>query len=122
MTTADAAAFAFDLPYLENLDLRPALLVERKQVLAELLATSDGVSPIVFSEHVEADGPELLQRACVLGLEGIVSKREDTRYQSGWIDTWTKTPCRRCETFAMIGWTEKGSRFDGFYLGARRAQ
>src|SRR5262249_16503730 len=36
------------------------------------------------------------------------------------IDTWTKTPCKRREAFAIIGWAEKGTRFDGFYLGEER--
>src|SRR5216684_180899 len=107
--------YVFDLLYLDNLDLRPAPLLERKQVLAELLSTLEPGGPIVFSEHVEADGPELWQRACALGLEGIVSKRKDARYQSGRIDTWTESPCKRRETFVILGWAEKGTRFDGFY-------
>ncbi len=113
--------YVFDLLYLDNLDLRPAPLLERKQVLAELLSTLEPGGPIVFSEHVEADGPELWQRACALGLEGIVSKRKDARYQSGRIDTWTKSPCKRRETFVILGWAEKGTRFDGFYLGEEHA-
>jgi bifunctional non-homologous end joining protein LigD len=106
--------YVFDLLYLEDLDLRPAPLVERKQVLEELISTLEPGGPIVFSEHVEADGPELWQQARALGLEGIVSKRKDARYQSGRIDTWTKTPCKRRETFVILGWAEKGTRFDGF--------
>jgi hypothetical protein len=40
-----------------------------------------------FNEHLdETDGPLVFQHACKLGLEGIVSKRRDSRYRSGhWI-------------------------------------
>jgi hypothetical protein len=31
----------------------------------------------------EEDGPLVFHHACKLGLEGIVSKREDSRYRSG---------------------------------------
>jgi hypothetical protein len=33
---------------------------------------------------------------------------------------WIKAPCRQCDTFAVIGWAQKGSKFDGFYLGELR--
>jgi bifunctional non-homologous end joining protein LigD len=54
---------------------------------------------------------------CEIGLEGIVSKRRDGRYQSGRTDNWVKVPCKRRDTFVVIGWAEKGRKFDGFYLG-----
>ena len=38
---------------------------------------------IRFNEHMEGDGPTVLANACKMGLEGIVSKRKDSRYRSG---------------------------------------
>jgi bifunctional non-homologous end joining protein LigD len=106
--------YAFDLLHLDGLDLRDAALLDRKELLAALLA--DAVEPIRFSEHVDADGAAVYQNACRLQLEGIVSKRKDRRYRSGRNDAWFKATCRHRETFAVAGWAEKNGQFDGFYL------
>src|SRR4051812_35862852 len=53
--------YAFDLLYVDGLDLRAAALLDRKAVLAELL--QDAAAPIFFSEHLEADGAEVYAQA-----------------------------------------------------------
>jgi bifunctional non-homologous end joining protein LigD len=110
--------YAFDLLYLDGLDLRGAPLVERKRVLQSLL-TKVG-DPVRFSEHLVGDGPAIWRRACAIELEGIVSKRADGRYRSGRTDNWIKSTCRHRDTFAVVGWAEKNKKFQGLYLG--RAQ
>jgi bifunctional non-homologous end joining protein LigD len=40
-------------------------------------------------EHLN-DGAAIFRHACLLGLEGIVSKRRDERYRSGRSLTWLK--------------------------------
>jgi bifunctional non-homologous end joining protein LigD len=45
---------------------------------------------IRFNEHIEGDGATVFQHACKLGLEGIVSKREDSPYRSGRSPDWLK--------------------------------
>jgi bifunctional non-homologous end joining protein LigD len=112
--------YVFDLLYLDGLDLRGATLIQRKDVLRELLSTLDPGERIKYSEHLEGDGAELRQHACEMGLEGIVSKRKDGRYVSGRTDLWVKAPCKRRDTFAVIGWALKGTKFDGFYLAEER--
>jgi bifunctional non-homologous end joining protein LigD len=106
--------YAFDLLHLDGLDLRSATLLDRKQVLAELLA--DAAEPIRYSEHVEADGTVVYENACQLELEGVVSKRINGRYQSGRSHEWFKATCRHRDTFAIAGWAEKNGKFDGVYL------
>ena len=44
-----------------------------------------------FNEHIEADGATVFQQACKMGLEGIVSKRKDSRYVSGRSLHWIKS-------------------------------
>jgi bifunctional non-homologous end joining protein LigD len=108
------AFYAFDLLYLDGLDLRRAALVDRKALLELLL---DGVPyPIVYSDHMEGDGPTIAREACNLQLEGIVSKRRDAPYVSGRGSYWIKKPCRKRETFIVAGWAEKRGKFDGIYL------
>jgi hypothetical protein len=43
-----------------------------------------------FNEHLEAEGPLVFEHACRMGLEGIVSKRKSSRYQSGRSRDWVK--------------------------------
>jgi bifunctional non-homologous end joining protein LigD len=58
-----------------------------------------------------------LKHACELDLEGIVSKRADAPYVSDRNPDWTKVPCKRRDTFRVVGWAEKDKKFDGLYLG-----
>ena len=51
--------YLFDLLYLDGLDLRRATLIERKQLLSELLAPLDPDGAVRFSEHLEIDGAEM---------------------------------------------------------------
>jgi bifunctional non-homologous end joining protein LigD len=51
--------YAFDLLYLDGLDLRGAQLAERKRVLADLLA--DASDRILYAEHLDGDGAEIHQ-------------------------------------------------------------
>jgi bifunctional non-homologous end joining protein LigD len=112
--------YAFDVPYLDGYDMRAETLLNRKQALQLLLETLPKDSPIKFSEHVEGDAVAMKKRLCDLNLEGIVSKRKDSRYVSGRSEAWVKVPCRRRDTFAVVGWALKGRKFDGFYLGEER--
>ena len=45
----------------------------------------------MFSEALAAEGAVLFAKACELGLEGIVSKREGSFYRSGKSRNWPKT-------------------------------
>ncbi len=42
---------------------------------------------LVFNEHTEEDGATVFRHACIMGLEGIVSKRLSAPYRSSrdWI-------------------------------------
>jgi bifunctional non-homologous end joining protein LigD len=101
---------AFDLLYLDGYDLRGAPLIERKRVLQCVLEKPP--PKIVYVEHFEMDDGEAVYRhACKLKLEGIVSKRRDSRYRSGRQDSWLKLKCTKSDTFPIIAFVEK--------LGAR---
>ena len=88
----DASVFlyAFDLIELDGDDLRRDPLAVRKATLASLLGRA--VPGLRFNEHFdEQDGPLVFTHACKLGLEGIVSKRKDSRYRSGRSPDWVKS-------------------------------
>src|SRR2546421_1779838 len=99
-TTSDFEAFgkaqrrceaicAFDLLVDDGVDMRDETLQIRKLWLGKLLKRSgDG---IIYNDHdVGAIGPRLFEHACLLGLEGIVSKRRNSTYKAGPSRHWIK--------------------------------
>jgi ATP-dependent DNA ligase len=85
-----AAFVAFDLLRLGGDDLRQRPLEARREALMRLIAKRRG-DGIVFSEALAEDGAVVFAKACELGLEGIVSKREVSLYKSGPSRNWLKT-------------------------------
>jgi bifunctional non-homologous end joining protein LigD len=108
--------YAFDLLYLNGFDLRKAPLFERKVLLRKLIANTD----ILFSESFETDGAAMFKHACKMGLEGIVSKVRDSRYNSGRGNDWVKVTCRQRETLPIAGFALKENRFDGLFIGRQK--
>ncbi len=96
---------AFDLLYLDGYDLRNVAYVERKALLAKLIA---GVpEPFLFVEYLEGEGQDIFDAACKMGLEGIITKRRDAPYRSGRQDSWIKLKCVRSDTFPIVAFVEK---------------
>jgi bifunctional non-homologous end joining protein LigD len=99
----------FDLLALDGHDLRDAPLVERKALLEKLL---DGSDPRFFySTHIVGRGPEIFDAARGRGMEGIISKRAQSRYVDGRSDQWLKVKTAETRDFVVVGYTPpKGSR------------
>ena len=86
--TAEAMLYAFDLLELDGDDLRGLPLSDRKKRLARLLGGRR--LGIVLSDHTDDDDATVFRQACVMGLEGIVSKRLTAPYRSGPSRDWLK--------------------------------
>jgi bifunctional non-homologous end joining protein LigD len=96
--------YLFDLLYCEGYDLTKATLVDRKRLLQDIVAGLEAISPIRFSEHLEADGPTMLEHSCRFGLEGIISKRGDLPYRPGRGEHWFKAKCQQSQEFVILGY------------------
>lgn len=96
--------FCFDLLHLDGRNARSLPLVERKRLLADLLAEADGET-LRFSEHLETSGATIFQKACELHAEGIISKRADSVYSGTRNAAWFKTKCRHEQEFVIGGYT-----------------
>ena len=83
-----AYAYAFDLLAIDGTDTRALPLSERKAALAHLLRKAK--PGIRYTEHLVGDGRIIFERACMMGLEGIVSKRLNSPYRSGKTKAWVK--------------------------------
>jgi bifunctional non-homologous end joining protein LigD len=82
---------AFDLIELGGDDRRRDPLERRKLDLARILA--DDSPGLVLNKWIDGDkcdGATVFEHVCSLGLEGIVSKRKDSRYISGRSPYWLK--------------------------------
>jgi bifunctional non-homologous end joining protein LigD len=101
--------FAFDLLYADGIDLRGAALADRKRALQTLLEAT--LKTIQYSDHFDAPGPDFYTNVCKLGLEGMVSKRADGKFQAGRSPAWLKVKCSRRQEFVIGGYTDpEGSR------------
>src|SRR5437763_2969906 len=87
----DLTYFAFDLLYADGEDVRHLPLPQRKDRLQRLLDRSRRAENLIrYVEHLAQPGDAVLESACRLNLEGIISKQVDAPYQSGRTDTWRK--------------------------------
>ncbi|RIK87263.1 MAG: DNA ligase D [Planctomycetota bacterium] len=116
------AYYLFDLPYCHGYDLTAAKLVDRKQLLQQVLAAAGAGSQglLRYSEHIVGNGAEVLRQACRSRLEGIICKRMDAAYQPGRSPAWLKVKCTRRQEFVIGGYTPpSGSRiaFGALLLG-----
>jgi bifunctional non-homologous end joining protein LigD len=100
----NAIIFAFDILYLDGMDFRSAALEARKDALARLVSRNSHAA-LRYSEHNVGDGGAMVEHACQLGLEGIVSKRRDAPYRSGRHGDWLKIKCTNREEFVIGGYT-----------------
>jgi bifunctional non-homologous end joining protein LigD len=113
--------YAFDLLFADGEDLRRLPLGERKARLEKLLEARSGKEKqIRYVEHFESGGDAILQSACKLELEGIVSKKLDAPYRSGRTESWTKAKCRAGHEVVLGGWKTTNGKFRSLMAGVYR--
>ena len=96
--------YAFDLMRLDGQALLGEPLVERKKALSDLLGERNQNSTVRFSDHFAEPGKMMLEHACRMGLEGVVSKRADAPYRSGRGPSWVKSKCTARQEFVIGGY------------------
>ncbi|HEX4182275.1 MAG TPA: DNA ligase D, partial [Caulobacteraceae bacterium] len=116
--TADLVFFVFDQMFAGLEDIRPLPLSERKACLRATV--EDAPDNIRYVDHFVTAGDAVLQSACRMHLEGIVSKRLDAPYQSGRVETWTKSKCRAGHEVVIGGYTTTKGAFRSLIAGVNR--
>lgn len=100
--------YVFDLLYLNNKNLMSLPLLERKTLLKEILVSNPYIH---YSDHIIGHGEEIFDKTCSLGLEGIISKRINSKYEQRRSHNWLKSKCANRQEFIVIGYTNPaGSR------------
>ncbi|MCC8442525.1 DNA ligase D [Xanthomonas cannabis] len=104
------ALAVFDLLHVDGVDISQAPLIQRKQLLQEVMAAAP-TAHLAYSSHVEGDGQQAFRVAGEQHFEGIISKRADRPYHGGRSDDWRKTKQLASQEYAVVGYTApKGSR------------
>ncbi len=111
--------FAFDLLFEGGEDLRKLPLSHRK---ARLQAYMDRISKtarkrVRYVEHFASTGQAVLESACRMDLEGVISKSLEAPYTAGRSTTWVKSKCRGRDEVVIGGWTSEGDRFRSLIVG-----
>lgn len=107
--TRDLTVMVFDVLWRGQEDLRPFSLTTRKAVLAAMLEPLPGQYLRLVPAH-DIGGKALLQAACQIGLEGIVSKRRRSAYKAGRSELWLKAKCRPGQEVVIGGWVQEPQR------------
>jgi bifunctional non-homologous end joining protein LigD len=118
-SSSNLVYYVFDLLHVDGFDLIPTPLLARKERLKTIIASSgssQSAGALRYSEHWIGEGEALFEKACAMGLEGIISKRKDQPYRSGRSKDWLKIKCVKSQEFVIGGFTDPaGSRA---HLGA----
>jgi bifunctional non-homologous end joining protein LigD len=121
--TNDLVFFVFDFLFAGDTDLRGLTLAVRKSRLEKMMAaelSKKAVPLIRFVEHLETAGEAVLQSACRLSLEGIISKKLSAPYRSGRSPDWSKSKCRAGHEVVIGGWSDENGRFRSLLVGMHR--
>ncbi|WP_395671380.1 DNA ligase D [Phenylobacterium sp.] len=120
--TGNLIFFAFDALFIDGEDLRGESLRIRKERLKAALDRA-GVAAqrrLRYVDHFETAGDAVLQSACRMSLEGIVSKRLDSPYRPGRGEDWVKSKCRAGHEVVIGGWTGEAGQLRSLLVGVMR--
>ncbi|MGO9405319.1 MAG: non-homologous end-joining DNA ligase [Terriglobales bacterium] len=109
--------YAFDLLYLDGLDLRRVALEQRKRLLREKIVAGEVIQ---FSDHYDEKGLDLFAAAKKRELEGIVAKKRNSIYEEKRSTNWLKIKITQSQECVIGGYTDpEGSReyFGALVLG-----
>src|SRR5215207_4553811 len=115
--------FVFDVMILAGRDVMRERLEMRRELLeAEILPLLG--EPVRYAQPLDADLPVLIESVKAQGLEGLVAKRLDSRYEPGLRSgAWQKMRVNRGQEFVIGGYTVGTNTFDalifGYYEGKR---
>jgi bifunctional non-homologous end joining protein LigD len=114
--------YAFDVMVVNGQDVTTEPLTERRALLSQVLESLG--EPVRESPELNASLPDLIRSVKAHGLEGLVAKRRDSRYEPGErTGAWQKMRVNRGQEFVIGGYTQGPSGFDalifGYYDGDR---
>lgn len=117
--TGRLVVFVFDILWRGQDNLRTFKLADRKAILAGLIG-NDLRSRLRRVDPLPQGGKAMLDAACRMGLEGIVSKRLSSTYKAGRTELWQKAKCRPGQEVVIGGWVQEPGRvFKALLVGVQ---
>jgi bifunctional non-homologous end joining protein LigD len=109
--------YIFDLLILEGRDVMGEPLVKRRELLEERVLPTLA-EPIRYSPVLEAKLEDLMRSVKAQGLEGLVAKRRNSKYEPGLRSgAWQKMRVNRGQEFVIAGYTPSPKNFDALVIG-----
>jgi DNA ligase D-like protein (predicted ligase) len=109
--------FIFDLLMLKGKDVMDQRLTERRELLEKHIFPKMQ-EPIRFSPVLEASLKDLIQSVKAQGLEGLVAKRRDSKYEPGLRSgAWLKMRVNQGQELVIGGYTPAPKNFDALVIG-----
>jgi DNA ligase D-like protein (predicted ligase) len=108
------AYYVFDLLHLNGKDLKTRPLRDRRAQLEKIL----GNSGVLLSQSLPGTLSQIMQAVKQHGLEGVLAKRLDSKYQSGQRSNfWLKLPLKLNQDFVIGGFRLDGKRLELLLVG-----
>ena len=101
----------FDILGFEDFDLRGLTLVQRKEILQQLLPKA---GPLRYVDHILEEGVLFFNEIERMGLEGAMAKRADSKYRPGRSNDWLKLKADKISDFVVVGMTPADGGRAGF--------
>lgn len=101
----------FDLLALDGEDLREKDIIERKDILLNLM--KDAPKNLFYSRYIKGKGKESFAAANETGMEGIVGKKIGSIYSGTRNGDWIKLKCDKRQEFVIGGFTLTDKRVSG---------
>ncbi|MBI1897054.1 MAG: DNA ligase D [Acidobacteria bacterium] len=95
--------YLFDLLYWDGYDLRGVPLIDRKRALESILRETPRMQ---YSAHFTAPAEEMLEAARQAGIEGVIAKCVDAKYESRRSRSWMKIKVVNRQELVICGFTE----------------
>jgi bifunctional non-homologous end joining protein LigD len=109
--------FIFDLLVLKGKDVMNKSLTERRELLEKHIFPKMQ-EPIRYSPVLEAGLKDLIQSVKAQGLEGLVAKRRDSKYEPGLRSgAWLKMRVNQGQELVIGGYTPSPKNFDALVIG-----
>jgi bifunctional non-homologous end joining protein LigD len=113
--------FVFDLLVYNNRDLTQLPLIERRQIMKSVLELDS--SRIRITDYFEASAGDILSAARGQGLEGVVAKRRDSRYEAGKRSgSWAKYRLNSRQELVIGGYIPGAHGVDAIVVGYYRGE
>jgi DNA ligase D-like protein (predicted ligase) len=109
--------YIFDLLVLEGREVMGEPLVKRRELLEEHILPKLA-EPIRYSPVLEAKLEDLMRSVKAQGLEGLVAKRRNSKYEPGLRSgAWQKMRVNQGQEFVIAGYTPASKNFDALVIG-----